>query len=387
VGTTHSLEGIRVLDLSRVLAGPFCARILGDLGAEVIKVESPHGDDSRIFGPFVDGESAYFRLFNRNKLGVTLDLKSPEDLERVLGLVRRADVLIENFRPGVMDRLGLSPERLQQENPRLVVLSLTGFGQQGPLRGAPAYDLVAQAMSGIMAVTGWPGGEPTRVGVSIGDLVPGLYGVIAVLGALQERARTGRGQHVDLAMLDCLMSMLESVAMRAMHGGEEPTATGNDHAMTAPFSTYRTADGSVAIAVSNDKLFTTLALALSRAEWLDDPRFNTYDARNPHRSELRTEIELALAGMSTATALERLRACGVPAAKVLSVHEALEQEHALDRGAVVSEPDGFRTLGSPLHLTGAAAPTPAPRLGEHNHLLAGWLALPEVDEQASPERT
>jgi len=372
----RALEGVRVLDLSRVLAGPFCAMVLADLGADVIKVESAAGDDSRRFGPFVNGDSAYYRLFNRSKKGVTLDFKDPADAERLMELVRRSDVVIENFRPGVLERLGLSIERMLEANPRLVAVSISGFGQEGPLRNAPAYDLVAQAMSGIMSVTGWPDGQPTRTGVSLGDLVPGLYGAVAALGALQERERTGRGQHVDVAMLDSLVSVLESVAMRALHTTDEPVAVGNDHAMTVPFSTYATKDGSVVIAISNDKLFPALADALDAPELLTDPRFNTYDARFNHREQTRAVIEAAMAGMSTEEALDRLQRHGVPTAKVATVTEALTSDHAKARGLLHVESDGFTTLSSPLRLTGSATPKPAPQLGEHNALLDEWLGEP-----------
>jgi CoA:oxalate CoA-transferase len=371
-----ALEGLRVIDLSRVLAGPFCAMLLADLGAEVIKVESPAGDDSRFFGPFVDGQSAYYRGFNRHKYGVTLDLKTDEGREALLGLAERSDVLVENFRPGVMERLGISAETLRALNPRLIVVSITGFGQSGPLRDAPAYDLVAQAMSGIMSVTGWPGGEPTRVGISLGDIVPGLYGALAAVAAVQERQHTNQGQHVDVAMLDSLISVLESVGLRALHEEAEPVATGNDHAMTAPFSTYRTKDGSVAVAVSNDKLFARLAQALDRVEWLADERFAEYAHRNDHRSSLRAAMEDALGAITTQEAMDRLRLHGVPTAEVLSVREALHQEHARARGVVRTEADGFVTLGSPLRLTGSVPPEPAPLLGQHNDLLATWLNEP-----------
>lgn len=371
-----ALTGVRVLDLSRILAGPYCAMMLADLGAEVIKVEAPQGDDARLFGPFPNGDSAYYRLFNRGKYGLSMDLKERVERDRLLGLVRRSDVLIENFRPGVMERLGLAPDRLLQANPRLIVLSITGYGHTGPLREQPAYDLVAQAMSGLMSVTGLPGGDPTRTGISLGDVIPGLYGAQAVLAALHERGTTGRGQHVDLAMLDCLLATLESVGMRALHGAEVPTATGNDHAMTAPFGTYRTRDGSIAIAVSNDKLFRRLAIALGRPDWLEDERFAEYAARDPHRDELRRAIEDALGEFTTGEAYERLVAHGVPAGEVLDVSEALTQDHARARRAVVEEPDGFATLASPIRLTGSVPPTPAPKLGQHNGMLRELLAEP-----------
>ncbi|MFP3462946.1 CoA transferase [Arthrobacter globiformis] len=375
-GRPGSLEGLRVLDLSRVLAGPFCAMILADLGAEVIKIESAGGDDSRHFGPDYNGDSAYYRLFNRNKYGITMNLKDGADRASFLELVRRSDVVVENFRPGVMDRLGIPASRLLTINPRLVVISISGFGQQGPLREAPAYDLIAQAMSGLMSVTGWPGGEPTRVGISIGDIVPGLYGAIATLAAINERGITGRGQHVDVGMLDSLVSILESVGLRALHG-ETPVACGSDHAMSTPFGTFRTKTGSIAIAITGDRLFQRLAQALRHPEWLDDQRFNEARQRNHHRAEFREALEEALALWTSEEALEILNAHQVPASEVLSVNQALASEHSIARGLVYTESDGFRTLASPLRLLGSSTPVPAPGLGEHNDCLDAWLAGPE----------
>lgn len=370
-----SLEGLRVLDLSRVLAGPFCAMILADLGAEVIKVESPDGDDSRHFGPWYNGESAYYRLFNRSKYGVTMDLKVEAERERLLALVRRSDVVIENFRPGVMDRLGLSPASLLKENPRLVLVSISGFGQDGPLQKAPAYDLIAQAMSGLMSVTGWPGGEATRIGISIGDVIPGLYGAIAALAAINERNHTGLGQHIDVGMLDSLVSVLESVGMRALHG-EEPVACGNDHAMSTPFSTYLTGRGSIAIAIAGDRLFPRLTEALNRPEWLEDERFREQTRRNQFPVEFRAALEEALQPFTDDEAIELLTAHHVPVSKVQTVTEALNSEHSQHRGTVATESDGFRTLASPLRLTGSVAPSPAPTLGQHNGLVSEWVAGP-----------
>lgn len=370
-----SLKGLRVLDLSRVLAGPFCAMILADLGAEVIKIESMDGDDSRHFGPWVDGASAYYRLFNRSKYGLSMNLKDEEERGRLMELVRRSDVVIENFRPGVMDRLGLSASRLMEENPRLIIVSISGFGQEGPLRAAPAYDLIAQAMSGLMSVTGWPGGQPTRIGISIGDVVPGLYGAIAALAAVNERNHTGKGQHIDVGMLDSLVSILESVGMRALHG-EVPVACGNDHAMSTPFSTYQTADGSIAIAIAGDRLFPRLTAALGRNEWLSDDRFKEQARRNTHPGEFRKALEDALGAYTSDEAIALLSEHQVPVSKVHTVNQALSSEHAQLRGFVATESDGFKTLASPLRLTGSVAPTPAPRLGQHNDRLGEWITEP-----------
>lgn len=368
------LSGIRVLDLSRVLAGPFCSMILADLGAEVIKVESPWGDDSRQFGPFVDGTSAYYRLFNRSKMGITLDFKNDDDKEVLRDLVRRADVVVENFRPGVLEKLGLGPEELLEVNPRLVVTSISGFGQTGSLAKEPAYDLVAQAMSGLMSITGWQNGKPTRVGISLGDLIPGLYAAIGTVSALYQRESTGRGQHLDLAMYDSLISVMESVGMRALYDDTPPTRIGNDHGLSAPFSTYATKDGDVVIAITTNRLFERLANALDIPEMATDHRFAEPVARSDNRVALRELIEEALSTKTRAETIALFEEHGVPTARVYDLDEALRSPFAEERGVVVEETDGFRTLASPLKLDGMEGPKPAPELGQHNDRIGSWLS-------------
>jgi CoA:oxalate CoA-transferase len=285
--------------------------------------------------------------------------------------------LIENFRPGTLARLGLPLARIQNLNPRLVLVSITGFGQHGPLRDLPAYDLLIQAMSGLMAATGPVGGDPTRSAVSLGDLVPGLYAALGAVAALYERQHTGRGRHVDVAMLDVLTSLLESVAMRALHTDEPIVPLGNDHALSAPFGTYRTADGEIAITVANDRLFARFADTVGRPDWPRDARFATDAKRALHRDELRMEIEAELAGLTVEEALARLREAGIPAGPILGVREALAQPQAFARAMVVEEEDGFRTIGSALKLgEPLRAPRPAPLLGEHQELIERWLAEP-----------
>lgn len=374
MNTPAPLEGIRVLDLSRVLAGPFCAMILADLGAEVIKVESPWGDDSRHFGPYVDGESAYYRLFNRSKKGITLDFKDDSDKEILRELVTRSDVLVENFRPGVLEKLGLSPAELRNLNPRLIVTSISGFGQTGSLAKEPAYDLVAQAMSGLMSITGWPDGKPTRVGISLGDLVPGLYAAVATLAALRQRELTGEGQHVDLAMYDSLISVMESVGMRALHTDIPPTRIGNDHGLSAPFSTYETKDGEVVIAITTDRLFERLANALEAPGLAKDPRFAKALDRSDNRRELRAELETLLSDKTMSDVVALFEEHGVPTSRVYKLEDALHSDFAKERGVVVEESDGFRTLGSPLKLVGMKPPVPASKLGEFNDEIRNWLA-------------
>ena len=368
------LSGIRVLDLSRVLAGPFCSMILADLGAEVIKVESPWGDDSRQFGPFVDGTSAYYRLFNRSKMGITLDFKNDDDKEVLRDLVRRADVVVENFRPGVLEKLGLAPKDLLEINPRLVVTSISGFGQTGSLAKEPAYDLVAQAMSGLMSITGWPNSKPTRVGISLGDLIPGLYAAIGTVSALYQRESTGTGQHLDLAMYDSLISVMESVGMRALYDDTPPTRIGNDHGLSAPFSTYATKDGDVVIAITTNRLFERLANALGIPEMATDHRFAEPVARSENRVALRELIEEALSTKTRAETIALFEEHGVPTARVYDLDEALRSPFAEERGVIAEETDGFRTLASPLKLAGMEAPKPAPELGQHNDRIESWLS-------------
>ncbi|NJJ03954.1 CaiB/BaiF CoA transferase family protein [Corynebacterium coyleae] len=368
------LSGIRVLDLSRVLAGPFCSMILADLGAEVIKVESPWGDDSRQFGPFVDGTSAYYRLFNRSKMGITLDFKNDDDKEVLRDLVRRADVVVENFRPGVLEKLGLAPKDLLEINPRLVVTSISGFGQTGSLAKEPAYDLVAQAMSGLMSITGWPNSKPTRVGISLGDLIPGLYAAIGTVSALYQRESSGTGQHLDLAMYDSLVSVMESVGMRALYDDTPPTRIGNDHGLSAPFSTYATKDGDVVIAITTNRLFERLANALGIPEMATDHRFAEPVARSDNRVALRELIEEALSTKTRSETIALFEEHGVPTARVYDLDEALRSPFAQERGVVVEETDGFRTLASPLKLVGMEKPTPAPELGQDNERIQSWLS-------------
>ena len=368
------LSGIRVLDLSRVLAGPFCSMILADLGAEVIKVESPWGDDSRQFGPFVDGTSAYYRLFNRSKMGITLDFKNDDDKEVLRDLVRRADVVVENFRPGVLEKLGLAPKDLLEINPRLVVTSISGFGQTGSLAKEPAYDLVAQAMSGLMSITGWPNSKPTRVGISLGDLIPGLYAAIGTVSALYQRESSGTGQHLDLAMYDSLISVMESVGMRALYDDTPPTRIGNDHGLSAPFSTYATKDGDVVIAITTNRLFERLANALGIPEMATDHRFAEPVARSDNRVALRELIEEALSTKTRSETIALFEEHGVPTARVYDLDEALRSPFAQERGVVVEETDGFRTLASPLKLAGMETPTPAPELGQDNERIQSWLS-------------
>jgi CoA:oxalate CoA-transferase len=324
----------------------------------------------------VNGESTYFRLVNRNKYGVTLDLKAEQDRATFQRLIATADVLIENFRPGALQRLGLSAETLLAWNPEIIVVSISGFGQTGPMSERPAYDMTVQALTGVMDVTGQRDGPPTRCGVSIGDIVPALYATVATLAALRRRDSGHGGAHVDIAMFDSLISLLESVGMRALHSDQVVTRFGNEHALSAPFGTFHAADGLIAVAVANDAIFRRLALALGQDEWPEDPRFCTEAARSAHRGELNASLEARFGGMSRAEILELLNRADVPSAPVQTVREALTSTQAAARGLIAVEEDGFRTIRNPIRISGfqPEASRPAPGLGADNSRVSELFA-------------
>lgn len=357
------LSGITVVDLSRVLAGPFCTLVLADLGARVIKVESGKGDDSRAFGPFVSGTSAYFASVNRGKESIVLDLKADGDRRVFEALVARADVLVENFRPGVMARLGFGADVLTRRHPRLVFAAISGFGQTGPYSDRPAYDLVVQAMGGLMSLTGHPGQDPVRVGTSIGDITAGLYAAIGIAAALREREATGRGTVLDIAMLDCQVAILENAISRFLSGGVVPVPLGARHPAIAPFEAYATADGHVVIAAGNDALFARLAQALRQPGWLDDPRFATNDARNANVLALKEAIERITTAQPTRHWLAIMAEAGIPGGPINSVADVVADPQVQARGMIVEIDDSnagsLRVAGSPIKLAGAA---PAGRL-------------------------
>jgi crotonobetainyl-CoA:carnitine CoA-transferase CaiB-like acyl-CoA transferase len=381
-------EGVRVLDLSRMLAGPYGSMLLADLGAEVIKIEDPRGGDPmRVMGPpFLgegDGESAYFLSINRNKKSVALDLERPEGRGVFLELCRVADVVWENFRPGVMARLGCAPELLRAVNPRLVVCSISAFGQAGPYRDWPAFDLALQAMGGAMSLTGEEGRPPVRMGLPMGDLAGGMFGALAVAGALFRRARTGEGAHFDLALLDCQVSLLTYVAQYFWADGRVPGPVGSGHASVVPYQAFRTRDGFLIVAVFAEKFWSGFCRALERPDLATDGRFDTNGKRVASRVELIPILEAIFPGRPTAEWLERLHAAGVPAAPIQRVDEVLRDPQVLLREMVVDlehpKLGPLKTLGTPVRPAGAPTFHPAPpaALGEHTDaVLRGLLGYP-----------
>jgi CoA:oxalate CoA-transferase len=366
------LEDLLVVDLSRVLAGPFATMLLADLGARVIKVEKRGtGDDSRAYGPFVGGRSLYFARVNRGKESIALDLKDPADGALLRALVARADVLVENFRPDVMDRLGLGYEQLAALNPGLVYASISGFGQTGPWRLRPAYDTVVQGTSGLMSITGAPEGGPVKPGMPVADLSAGLYTFGAVLAALQGRVRTGRGTHVDVAMHDSLVSLLEGAAQSYLATGEPPPRIGNAHYSIAPFDTFACADRPIIICAANDTLFAGLCGAVARHDLPGDARFRTNALRHQHRDELKAEIESVLKEATAQEWLDRLRLAGVPCGPVSDIAEALTSEQIEDRRMVITA-GGLPMPGSPMKYRDVPDPVErpaAPELDEHGDVI------------------
>jgi len=345
----HALEGILVIDFTRVLAGPTCTRMLADAGARVIKIERPVvGDDTRQMGPFVaDGSSDYFRFANLGKESIALNLKDPNDLALVKNMIGRADVVVENFRPGVMKKLGLDPEALVQEYPRLIVCSISGFGQYGPMHQESAYDTVVQALSGIMDATGWPDGSPTRVGTSISDIAAGILGYAGIVTALVARERTGRGTTIDVAMLDSTFALMEHGLMDALGIHVRPTRIGNRHPFMYPFDTFDCKDQPIAICVGNDHLFGILCGVLNLPALPSDTKFKTNEARCENHDALKSDMEAVLKTDTAGIWRERLEKAGVPVGLVLNVDDTRKLEQILVRN-MVKTVGGFQVPGTPL---------------------------------------
>jgi CoA:oxalate CoA-transferase len=358
-------SGLLVVDLTRVLAGPFCTMLLAELGARVIKVEDPRGgDDSRHYEPFFQGQSAYFASLNRGKESIALDLKDNGDGAFFRKLVGRADVLVENFRPGTMERLGLGYESLRSLNPRLIYAAVSGFGQTGPWSRKPAYDLIVQALGGMMSVTGMPSGLPTKAGTSVGDITGGMFLFAGIAAALYHREKTGAGRLVDVAMFDGQLAILESAIMRFAATGQVPGPLGNRHPSITPFEVYAAADRPIVIAAGNDGLFARLCAALDRADLAADPRYASNSARTRHAEDLKADLEALLRRQPAAHWIEVLEGAGVPCSLILNVAEAVSHPQTQARNMVVRAGD-LLMAGNPIKIDGLAdAPTrrPAPEL-------------------------
>lgn len=374
---TRPLDGVRVLDFTRVLAGPYCTALFADLGAVVVKAEPPQGDDYRHIGPFyADGSSALFEAVNRGKRGIVLDLGAESDRARALELAAGADVVVENFRPGVADKLGIGWEALSKVNPRLIYASISGFGQDGPNSARPAYDIIVQAMSGLMAVTGDPSGPPTLIGESIADVVSGLFASWAILAALVERARTGRGRRIDVAMFDSMLALQPLIVARYLATGQAPLRVGNRHALSAPFGAFSARDGQFVLAVLNDKLFAALAKLIGQPELAQDVRFATDAQRLTNEPALKARIESWSGPLTASEAVGRLIAVGVPAALVMDTAQALASDQAGARPPLqdVAHPTlgALPTPEQPVRFAGATrgGSAPAPRLDEHGPAIA-----------------
>ncbi|MBW2146232.1 MAG: CoA transferase [Deltaproteobacteria bacterium] len=379
------LSDIRVLDLTRFAAGPTCTLLLADRGAEVIKIESPgRGDEARYQGTVIDGESWYFVGMNRNKRSLALDLKSEEGKEIFIRLARESDVVVENFRPGVMRKLGLDYESLKEINPSIIYCGISGFGKDGPYHLRPAFDFIAQGVSGFMSITGFPDREPVRTGIPIADSVAGIYAAYGILLALMARQRTGKGQEVQTSLVDGLISVLLFQVDKYFGLGEVPQREGNDHPMVSPYGTFKALDGYINIAPSGDPMWERLARALGLEELLEDPRFRTNDLRRRHRKELNKIIDDITCKRTTSEWIEYLNNEGVPCGPINNLAQTFNDPQVKHQEMVleVEQPSGkVKTLGTAVKMSDAPVKIrlPAPQLGQHSEEILSALGY-------SPER-
>ena len=374
------MSGVRVLDLSRVLSGPFCTSMMADLGAEVVKVEQGSGDDARHFGPFDGDYSVYFAQFNRNKKSIIIDLKKQGDVNLLKTLAKKADVFVENFRPGVAARLGIDYETLQPINPQLIYLSLSGFGQTGPMATKPAYDIIVQAMSGLMSITGATDGGPTRVGESFGDLIAGVYGSWAVSTALFSRSLSGLGMNIDVAMFNTLFAMQVTALAQYFTTDIAPARIGNRHPAGAPFDSFQARDGTIVLAVISDPQFSGLCKIMDKPELTEDPRFSSFASRTKNEPELMPLIEQ---WTLTKDVEEIIRLCGdegVPAGPVWDVKTAAESTQATQKSLTQTVPHpgtgNMRYISQPVRFGDFTSDiTPEPELGaDHEEVIRSWLS-------------
>jgi crotonobetainyl-CoA:carnitine CoA-transferase CaiB-like acyl-CoA transferase len=368
------LEGVKVLDLTNVMAGPYCAMVLGDMGAQVVKIEAfPEGDASRRFEPQINGESYCFAVLNRNKKSVALDLKSPQGKEVVMKLAATADIVIENFRPGVVKKLGIDYETFKASNPGIIYASMSGFGQTGPYGSKGGFDIIAQGMSGIMMMTGYPGGRPAKVGIAMNDIASGVTALYGILGAYIGKLRFGTGQYLETSLLEAGLAWSIWEFGAYFGAGEIPTATGTRHRRSTPYQAYRTKDGYVTVGAGNDKLWKNFCtIACGKPEWLTDPRFLTLPLRLKNIDDLEREIEALFTTQPTAHWVEKLDAAHVPGGPVYGYDQIMNDPHIKARKMVaeIEHPiiGPMKTLGLPIKSTGdlTAIRQPAPWLGQHS---------------------
>lgn len=386
--------GVRVLDMSRVLAGPFTGMLLADMGAEVIKLEIPgKGDDSRQFPPFIGEESMYYVNLNRGKKSITVNLKTEEGKEVFRGLVRECDILLENFRPGTMDRLGLGYDDLSKINPGLIYAAISGFGQTGPYRTRPGYDIIGQAMGGLLSITGWPDGPPTRSGTAIGDILSSLFCTIGILGSLKVRERTGKGQMVDVSLVDSVFAALENIPQMYYVNGHVPERIGNRYEFIYPYDTFKTTDGWVVIGIANDRLWDRF-LEATGLELGNDPRFKSNPDRVKNHAPLKERIEEWTAGKTKDEVVEIMTAHGIPGCPIYDIKEASEDPHIMEAREMVLDmkQPGLGTVkvqGNPIKMsmTDPRPRGPAPSLGGNTfEVLNRILGLTEAQFRELQEK-
>lgn len=367
------LEDITVLDLSRFLAGPFCTRVLNDLGAEIIKIERPGvGDDARQYGPYVNDKSAYFASLNYGKKSVTLNLKSEEDRDNFMKLVEISDVLVENFRPGTMEKLNIDYEILKEVNPEIIFSSVSGFGQDGPYSQKPSMDMIVQACGGIMSITGEPEGKPVRVGVSIGDITAGIFNAVGILSALYQREKTGEGQRVDISMLDCQAAILENPIARYAATGEVPGPVGSRHPSITPYQAFETSDDWIVVAVGNNNIWRRFCRALEREDLREDTRFENNHKRSENHQELEKILQNEMIEYTTDELMEIFEEHDVPCTPINSVDDLWEDPQLEHRNMLLKMAsqamEGFMVAGNPVKMSSLKdrdeVPAP-PELGEH----------------------